>query len=315
MSISEQDVDLVLKGFREAPGMASFSAMDERINLPTFLGIGAPKAGTTWLHDVLASHPRIWVPRRHELHYFDRNFERGEGWYGGFFPRPSERDRYAAVGEVTPHYLYDARCAERISAVPSVRKLILLLRDPVDRAWSHYWFRVRIENYEGSFEEFLEDRPEARTWGLYGRHLQKYLSLFPEENLLVLVYEKVFEDLPEALERLAAFLEVDAGGFSADVARRRINPRHIPRFRWAYAAAFSVGRWLVRHDLHGGVAFAKKLGVTSLFGRDEDSAKGSSMSAETREALVSFFADDMDELERMLDLDLAVWRRAAAEKP
>jgi len=289
--------------------------MGDTVILPTFLGIGTPKAGTTWLHDVLASHPRVWMPRRHELHYFDRHFDRGIEWYSGHFPPDGEQDRYTAVGEVTPHYLYDARSVERIAAVPSIRKLILLLRDPVNRAWSHYWFRVRIENYEGTFEEFLEDRPEARMWGLYGQHVEKYLARFRKEQLLVLVYEKVFDDVSGSLKRLAAFLEVDAGGFSEDVVRRRVNPRHVPRFRRAYAAAFSVGRWLVRRDAHGVVALAKKLGIGSLFGRDERPAGASSMSPETRDRLVAYFADDTAELEKMLDLDLSVWRRTVAEKP
>ena len=101
--------------------------------LPNFLCIGAQRAGTTWLYDLLASHPEVYVPsRRKEVHYFDWYYDRGLSWYTRFFPPQGEVARYRAVGEVTPDYLYDSTCPKHISeTLPSV-KLIAILCNPVD---------------------------------------------------------------------------------------------------------------------------------------------------------------------------------------
>lgn len=276
---------------------------------PDFLGIGVPKAGTTWLHAVLRSHPSIWVPERREVHYFDRHYDRGLDWYRQFWPSQRDGDHFQAIGEVTPHYLYGDHCPERIAGTPSIRKLIVILRSPVDRAYSHYWFRVRTEHYRGTFEDFLAERAEAIAWGLYAEHLKKFLSIFDREQLLAFVYEELFDDLAVTLGRLAEFLAVDAAGFSEETARSRINPRQLPRFPRAYAAAFSIGRWLQWHDAYGIIGFARKLDVMSWFGRDKSTLLKAPMKPETRERLASLFADDIDELEGLLDLDLGAWKR------
>jgi hypothetical protein len=96
--------------------------------LPTFLGIGVPRAGTTWLHGLLDSHPDVYVPsRRKEVSFFDLHYGRGVEWYKRFFPADSETARYQAIGEITPFYFYGRDCPERISRM-SVSKLLLMLR-------------------------------------------------------------------------------------------------------------------------------------------------------------------------------------------
>src|SRR5690606_19149476 len=114
--------------------------------LPNFLVIGAQKAGTTWLYDVLRRHPDIFLPETKELSYFcqldsDGNelnhFSRLDlAWYEGFF---SAQDTETAIGEISPMYLCDEMAPRRIaSTFPSI-KLIAALRDPVERAASEYW--------------------------------------------------------------------------------------------------------------------------------------------------------------------------------
>ena len=276
--------------------------------LPTFLGIGTPKSGTSWLHDVLQGHPDIWVPARREVHYFDRHYDRGPGWYRRFFPPSRQRGRYRAVGEVTPHYLYHERAPERIAAMPSVRGLIVVVRNPVDRAYSHYWFRARIENYRGSFEDFLTARAEATTWGFYARHLANYTARFAKDRILVLVYERLFADLDGHLRTLGDFLGVDGAAFPAVACGRRVNPRSLPRLRRTYAYSFAAARWLVGRDLYGVVRWARKLGLERLLGTRGDHAIRDPMKADTRARLEGLFERDIERLQAMFDLDLSAWR-------
>ena len=92
--------------------------------LPTFLGIGAARSGSTWLHRLLLSHPDIYVPRqRKELSYFDHDYDRGLAYYEAFFPPANQSSVYRAIGEVTPTYLYCAECPERIAALGVGRQI------------------------------------------------------------------------------------------------------------------------------------------------------------------------------------------------
>ena len=141
--------------------------------LPNFLCIGAPKCGSTWLQKLLESHPQVFIPTElNEIHFFDERFENGTEWYAKFFA--DQTDAHLAVGEITPHYLYAD--PSRIGAVPTIQKLVLIYRDPVDRIVSHYKFRMRMDGYQGEFGQFLCDYPESIEWSRYGQHFQNYLE-------------------------------------------------------------------------------------------------------------------------------------------
>ena len=88
------------------------------MSLPTFLVIGAQRAGTSLLHQILLAHPEVYVPReRKEVHYFDRYFERGVAWYEGYFPAADAARNYRAIGEITPDYLATEEAPARIHAL------------------------------------------------------------------------------------------------------------------------------------------------------------------------------------------------------
>src|SRR4051812_23905676 len=113
--------------------------------LPNFLVIGVEKGGTTWLHAQLKKHPQIFLPDTKEIHFFNKYssnlierdyFKLGIGWYLDFF-KPYNGQR--AIGEVTPMYICDSEAPLRIQKTLLSVRLIAILRNPVDRAYSHYW--------------------------------------------------------------------------------------------------------------------------------------------------------------------------------
>src|ERR1051326_983405 len=109
--------------------------MTEGRRLPTFLIIGAGRSGTTSLARYLGSHPHVFMARAKEMHFFDSDSKTRE-WYR---PRFAEARRQTAVGEATPNYLYEPAAIKRMAAIVPEARLIAILRDPVDRAYSHYW--------------------------------------------------------------------------------------------------------------------------------------------------------------------------------
>src|SRR2546427_8680745 len=104
------------------------------MTLPTFLGIGVPRAGTTWLHTLLSGHPDAYLPtRRKEVRFFDRHFDRGVEWYEGFFSPPEGTGGYRAIGEISPHYLYGQGGPTKIATALASPQPPPKLRPPVGR--------------------------------------------------------------------------------------------------------------------------------------------------------------------------------------
>ena len=110
--------------------------------LPNFIIAGAEKSGTSSLSFYISEHPDIYIPKIKELHFFDNsdNYSKGFGWYEKQFSGWSGEK---AVGECTPFYMFDYSCAEKIKMQFPDIKVLFILRNPADRAYSNYWHQVR----------------------------------------------------------------------------------------------------------------------------------------------------------------------------
>ncbi len=275
------------------------------MTLPTFLGIGVPRGGTTWLHALLETHPEIYMPsRRKEVRFFDAHFEQGTEWYESFFCGPEQRGMFRAVGEVSPQYIYCEDCPRRISELlPDVR-LILMLRHPVDRAYSQYGFLQQRRNFQGSFQEFLVSRPKALEYGYYSRHAKRFLDYFSRSDLLPLVSEQAFADVPGTCRQLAAFLDVPAGGFEVDNATTTVNRSTIPRAQRLAGMGVSVARRFRRLGLEPVVDAARRAGVQRAF----HGAAVPRIDPALKAKLSRAYGEEFDELEKLLEVDLSSWR-------
>jgi hypothetical protein len=277
------------------------------MSLPDFLVIGAQRAGSSLLHQILLGHPQVYVPlQRKEVHYFDRYFERGADWYSSYFPAADAADRYRAIGEVTPDYLATADAPARIRALLPQCRLIAILRNPVDRVYSWYQHARRSRNERRDFATFLEQEPEALRAGLYHRHLESYLALFPREALLVLLYEELLREPGRELGRLTEFLGVDmVWSEPAALLRERVYASDVPRFRQGFALARRAAGLLARHDLNCPVRAAKRLGVRRWFG---SGSAAPALSAAERARLAAFYGEDVRQLSALLRRELDIWQ-------
>jgi hypothetical protein len=277
------------------------------MTLPTFIGIGVQRAGTTWLHTLLSNHPDVYMPtQRKEIRFFDRYYDRGLGWYERFFCPPEEASRYQAIGEISTQYYDCAECPERIyTTLPKV-KLIIMLRHPINRAYSHYGFSVQRGNYRGSFEDFLAARPNSLEKGFYSRYLKQYLRYFDRSQLLALLFEDVFADLDNTKLTLANFLGIAADQFPSSVAGSKVNASSVPEFQSLYSFIVKTGRKLRRQNFERVVDFVKRLGIDRMLG------KGNALpplNDELKTQLSKLYQDEFDELEQCLQVNLASWRK------
>jgi hypothetical protein len=201
--------------------------------MPDFLIVGTQKGGTTSLFNYLIQHPRIYAPFRKEIKFFDSNYFNGLSWYRAHFPlRRKLEHEHALTGEATPYYMFHPTAPERISqALPDVR-IIVLLRNPVDRAYSHYQHMVRAGRETLSFEEALEKEPERLNGeaekiaadmyypqaahiyysylarGRYIEQLPKLFSLFSPDRVLVLRSEDLYTSPRETFFQTLDFLKL-----------------------------------------------------------------------------------------------------------
>ena len=197
--------------------------------LPDFLIIGAQKAGTTALYAYLRRHPAITGPSWKEVSYFDRHYERGEAWYRGNFPN-RVRARGKLVGEASPSYIFHPLGPERVKALVPESRLVALVRNPVERALSHYHHEVALGREPLSFEDALDAEEErlrgeeerlaadssyfSRAWwshaykarGRYAEQLERWLAVFPRERLLILPSEDLGGEPERTHARVLDFL-------------------------------------------------------------------------------------------------------------
>ncbi|MEL6929628.1 MAG: sulfotransferase domain-containing protein [Cyanobacteria bacterium J06600_6] len=280
------------------------------MTLPNFLGIGASKCGTTWLHELLSQHPDVYMPtRRKEIDYFnfDENFEQGIEWYESFFPDSESAKQYKTIGEFTPRYLDNSgKCAQRIASMPSVEKLILMVRNPIDRAYSQYCHSVKAGHARNSFEDFLEDTPLIIHDGFYAKKLEHYLERYSKDRICCLVFEESVSDIEYTKQKVSSFLEVSPAKFPAASGTDKANASYIPKFQRLNYLAAKVYRNLRKKNLDWAINLGEQAGLRQLL--KAGGQKVPPLAAETREKLKDTFTEDVARLEQMLDLNLDLWQ-------
>ncbi len=185
------------------------SGVAKPARLPDFLGIGAQKSGTTWLHANLAAHPEVFLPEAKELHWLDWNWHRGPHAYATWFAAAGSR----LAGEITPAYAIapPSRIRDATRLMPGL-KAIYLLRDPIDRAWSQAV--MNLERYgdglgsEAALLAHLASEPViARS--LHSRAIDRWSEFVPADRTLIGFFEEIADEPDSLLRRVLGFLGVD----------------------------------------------------------------------------------------------------------
>ena len=271
-----------------------------RSHVPNFIGIGPGKCGTTWLYNACENHPHVCVSSAKETLYFEDYHHKGMDWYLKFFRKcKCPGQSFHAIGEVSNTYIFCPAAAKRISAAFPAIKIIYNLRDPIQRAFSHYLFICRNGELSCSFEEAIERRPDLLSRGLYAKHLTPYHDHFAESKRLCLLFDDLKADPDQYAESVFGFLGVDAKMYQGDAGKRVLGasaPRSRILSRCVVAAA-AITRKLGYPDL---VTKVKHSGIQRLLFRPFQSGQAPEISDETRNRLKDYYLDDLDRLEAMI---------------
>lgn len=270
--------------------------------LPTFLVIGAMRSGTTALSAYLRAHPEVFVSRQKELNFFDTYFDRGIEWYAKWF---EDAKGFAAVGEATPSYMYAEEAGARMGSVLPDAKLVVMLRNPVDRAYSHFWLNRSRGLEDLEFAQAIEAEPRRLAeggWkarfgksyldrGRYLPQLRRVCEYYPRSALHVALFEDLSREPLTTFASICRFIGVDdtvvpprlgqaQGGYR--VHRSKLLHRASKRFPETMRR--TVRKWNSRPSSYP------------------------AMDADIRAELLSRFARENKALEVWLGMDLSAWQ-------
>ncbi len=274
---------------------------------PDFIGIGAQKAGTSWLHACLYEHPQIYMPASKELHFFSKYYARGLPWYDSLFRgAPSNQ----ITGEFSPTYLYHLDAPKRIYDHNPQTKLLICLRDPIARTVSAYRYAVQTGAILAtkSLEELIRERPAYVEHSLYTPQLERYLHFFSPDQILIMIYEDIATSPYAFMERVYQFLGVDTQ-FCPTMATRKVNPsRGVPRLytldrmlKYLAATCRQIGLG------HLAWTLGRSRPIDMLQRLNRHTVPPSALSAAQIETLRQLFAPDIQALANTIGMDLSAY--------
>jgi hypothetical protein len=274
------------------------------MTLPNFLVIGVAKGGTTSLHHYLRQHRDIHLyPDKGTNYFWTEAGEEGRktaktlAEYERLFDGATTQ---RAIGEISNQYLNSETAAERIRRDLPHARLIVSLRNPVDRAWSDYLGRVRTLRESGTFEEAIRPGRPCLEWGFYYPRLKRYYDLFPRQQIHVMLYDDFTANPQRALRELFTFLGIDPDA-PIDMTTKH-NAAGVPRSmlvnRVLWPAIVGMQK-LVPRRFHGSGVLAKLLWKTYR--------PAPKLSAELRAQLRETYREDINATAELIGRDLSRW--------
>ena len=280
------------------------------MRLPNFLYVGTAKAGSTWIYEALKAHPEVYVPPAKDVAFFSDYYDRGVDWYAEFFEAATPEHR--AIGEIAVTYLLNPETMQRIADVlPDVR-ILVGVRNPIERAWSAYTYLVKNNRAVGSFSEEIRKSPDEAAWviraGQYDRCLTDLDRILDGNDVSIFVFDDLQNDPASLSKELYAALGVD-DTFDFQNASRNFLPASTPRYRWL---ATFAGRSAIK---------ARRMGLTNFVGHVKSSPlvqkflykpiekrSAPTMSDEDWAFLAELYEPDIRHLEKRLQRDFSHWR-------
>ena len=284
-----------------------------------FFIVGAPKAGTTSLYHYLSEHPQVEMSSQKEPDYFSDKAIHEQGMYYNK-NRVNTLDKYESLfvqkesvvyGEGSVSYLFYDNVAEDIKKYNPNAKIIIMLRNPIERAFSHYLMDYRLGLISDSFENIIAKKSKHKNAHLfyqqyievskYAKQIQRYLDFFEKDNILFIDYEDFKNNLLETVDQVYNFLKISAE-FAADI-NTKYNTFSMPKnkvIRFIYSFGFIRKTLTFLFPIY----LVKNI-RDFLFKAD----KKPELLKETRSQLRIIFNDDIKKLEQVLSKDYSKWIR------
>lgn len=288
--------------------------------LPNFICVGAQKAGTTTLHDILKQHPDIYLPELKEAHFFDQKKRYVKGikwWLNTFF---SKYNNEKIMGVMTPEYLYYEEVPDRVlKDLGSNVKIIIILRNPVERSYSHYLMSVRRGFESMSFMNAIENESmrilqgefERNNFsyiarGLYSQQVTRYTNRFSKNNILFLSFENsIVNNIDSTITHIENFLDIDKIKLNTTL---KSNSASEPRLKFINTLLYkkSIIKKIFRPFFNSLSLKVKIAQFIDSLNQKPTSSKKLSLE-DKKDIMDKYFKEDIVKLEGLLGQDLSYW--------
>lgn len=269
-----------------------------------FIGVGAQKSGTSWIYACLYEHPQICAPIK-EIHFFsrERNWSKGIDWYLNKF---NSCKTGLLKGEFSTSYLYDENSAARIKKHFPKAKIILSLRNPVNRAFSQYRNAIKAGEIskDTSTEEAIEKDKSIIEQGLYYGQIKRYLDIFGKERILVLIYEDSKKNPAEFIKSIYKFLNIDEN-FVPSMLHRSVNTARTPRHVVVDRYMTRIAEFLRRIGLDKIVWFIKKSSIPDMVRKVNTQEDDIILAPDVKKRLKKIFQEDVKKLSKLIGRDMS----------
>ncbi|MBO0320980.1 sulfotransferase [Muricauda sp. CAU 1633] len=288
------------------------------MNEISFFCIGAQKAGTSTLHDILVQNPDIYLPDVKETHFFrdDEKYNLGRAHYFKKYFSARESD---FLGEIDPEYSYFTECAQRIKeTLGDSIKFLFILRNPVDRAYSHYLMTKRRGYEELGFIEALEKENSrlCNHWGrihhsyisrgIYSTQINRYTKLFGKNNLKIILFEDLIKDMEGTVNSISKFIGLPPYEYDFDLKSNIASePKSILLRNFIFKPNYIkklLGKMIWSEELKANI-------ITSLNRKNLKPVKNSLLSNNQKKLVHDlYFSDEINLLEKIVGRSLQHWR-------
>jgi hypothetical protein len=266
------------------------------MTLPNFVGIGAQRAATTWMYSCLKEHPEVFMSDKKELHFFNQNFDKGLPWYEAHFEGSNGQQ---AIGEITPNYLNSEVAIPRMAKIIPNAYLIVILREPIQRAFSAYKLLYE-KHYQGmSFADVCKKSGNIINLGLYASQMERVYEHYKKYQVKVFLYDDIQHDASKMLSELFCFLQID-DKFTPRSMNQIYNSASFPKaqsffkkagLNWVidFVRETPMGKWIKRQSVS----------------KSHTSPEGKEI--QLNQSLKELFRDDIMRLQKIVDRDLSHW--------
>ncbi|MFB5662694.1 sulfotransferase domain-containing protein [Alteribacillus sp. HJP-4] len=280
---------------------------------PNFIGVGGMKCATTWISECLRAHPEVFLSNNKEVHYFSKLEYKGEKWYFNHFKNSSE---YKAIGEFSTSYLDNYNVAEKIKKKLGNIKIIISLRNPIDRFLSHYKHVYRNESNHDNmnvesitleqFNNVVKTYPELLEKGLYYNQVKKYIETFGRENVCIIIKEELDKEPQKEIQRLYKYLEIDSN-YLPTIIDKKVSLGTIPKYYILEKARVKIYK-IMKINAPWVIVLVRKIRLAEFYRKINSVKSDIELQKNVRSKLNEYYHMDISKLEGLIGKSLIEWK-------
>jgi len=288
------------------------------MNEVNFIGLGVHKAGTTFIYEMLLQHPEVSFPIQKEIRYFNRylvedpafsqlnpKFDNNFEWYLSCFGKKSTNHKF---GEISPMYFCDPCAPQKIFDTAPNAKLFVVVRNPIDRTFSHFLMNtVKFKKSEYKIQDMLNPAYKYIKYSLYGESLERYLMLFPRNQLMVIEHQELINNPIEVLKALCRHIGID------DSSNFKGSEKKINEFSESIIPKLDIFFYSVKDLLHKMgfkrvISMVQKTGLPKIIhdfnSKDSDKPR---LTMEVRQKIYAILEGDIEKFETLIEKSYSHW--------